>query len=209
MGSQDFIIKRSNTVEEAIERGLEQLGKTLQQVDIEVLREPNKGFLGLGKRMAEVKITPKYDVKVAARLFLKELTLAMNLIVHVDIKESGKNIKIILSGENMGLLIGKRGQTLDAIQHITNLVVNKGGGRYFNIVVDTENYRQRRKDNLEALAIKLARRVKITHQSITLEPMTASERRIIHYTLEKEGYVTTRSAGREPFRYIIIEPKNT
>ncbi|MCL1996230.1 MAG: protein jag [Defluviitaleaceae bacterium] len=207
MGNQDFVIKRANTAEEAIALGLEQLGKTAEQVNIEVLGEGAKGFLGIGKRMAEVKITPKYDLKAAIRLFLKELTVAMNLIVDVEIREGSKNVKVILSGENMGLLIGKRGQTLDAIQHITNLVVNKNSARYVNVIVDTENYRQRRRDNLEDLAVKLGRRVKLSGKSITLEPMTAAERRIIHSALEKEGYVTTRSAGQEPFRYIIIEPK--
>ena len=202
-----FIVKTGNTVEDAVEAGLTELGQTRDQVTIEVLEESTKGFLGLGRRLAKVKLEKKFNAKLQITNFLKELTLSMNVIADISIEESQKLINVNLSGENMGILIGKRGQTLEAIQFITNLAINKGTAPYVNIIIDIENYRERRVANLQQLALNLARRVKISGKSVTLEPMPPYERRIIHYALEKERYVFTKSSGNEPYRYIVIEPR--
>ena len=134
---------------------------------------------------------------------------AMDIPVEVkitfDTEEECVNVELI--GENMGLLIGKRGQTLDSIQYLTSLVLNKGKEKYVRIKVDTENYRQRRKDTLESLAKNIAYKVKRTRRPVSLEPMNPYERRIIHAAVQNDKYVTTRSEGEEPFRHVVIALK--
>ena len=122
--------------------------------------------------------------------------------------EDNKQILINLEGEEMGAIIGKRGQTLDSLQYLTNLVVNKGEYAYMNVTIDTENYRVRRKETLEHLAFNLAKKAKHNRRNVTLEPMNPYERRIIHATLQNDRYVTTYSEGVEPFRYVVIALKN-
>ena len=114
------------------------------------------------------------------------------------------DVNIELSGNEMGVLIGKRGQTLDSLQYLTSLVVNKGSSDYIRVKVDTENYRKRRKDTLENLAKNLAYKVKSTKRSVTLEPMNPYERRVIHSVLQNDKYVSTHSEGDEPFRRVVI-----
>lgn len=243
------IEKTGLTTEEAIDRGLRELGVTADQANVIIVQHGSKGLFGFGKKEAIVQISKKdsdsistkvsyskeygkinnlkisepilketvesikekelaqENAKEVATKFLKEMTQAMGIDTNIKINNIGKNLNIELFGENMGVLIGKRGATLEAIQNIINLVVNKGDFPYVNIIIDIENYRSRRKENLESLAINLSRRVKSTGKSVTLEPMTSSERRIIHYALEKEKYVYTKSKGTDPYRYIVIEPK--
>lgn len=203
----EYLEKTASTVEEAINEGCAQLGITRDMADIDIIEESAKGFFGIGKKLAKVKITPKFEPVKTVTNFLKELTISMNVLADIKVDKVGKNLNIELSGENMGILIGKRGQTLDAIQHLTNLVVNKGIAPYVNIIVDTEGYRERRKQSLENLSHSIARKVKITRKSVTLEPMSSIERRIIHYALESEKGVVTKSVGSEPYRYVIIEPR--
>lgn len=141
--------------------------------------------------------------------FLKSIfdTMGMEVTINASF-EDNKQILINLEGEEMGAIIGKRGQTLDSLQYLTNLVVNKGEYAYMNVTIDTENYRVRRKETLEHLAFNLAKKAKHNRRNVTLEPMNPYERRIIHATLQNDRYVTTYSEGVEPFRYVVIALKN-
>ena len=136
--------------------------------------------------------------------FLEKVFKAMELEVNIKVEQTGNDMNIELSGDEMGVLIGKRGQTLDSLQYLTSLVVNKGSSEYIRVKVDTENYRKRRKDTLENLAKNLAYKVKRTKRSVTLEPMNPYERRVIHSALQNDKYVSTHSEGEEPFRRVVI-----
>lgn len=136
--------------------------------------------------------------------FLDKVFKAMKLNVNVKVEQIGNDMNIELSGDEMGVLIGKRGQTLDSLQYLTSLVVNKGSNEYIRVKVDTENYRKRRKDTLENLAKNLAYKVKRTKRPVTLEPMNPYERRVIHSALQNDKYVSTHSEGEEPFRRVVI-----
>ena len=133
----------------------------------------------------------------------------MNMVVTLDVKydEENKNLNIDLSGDEMGILIGKRGQTLDSLQYLVSLVVNKGSEEYIRVKVDTEDYRKRRKETLENLAKNIAYKVKRTKRSVSLEPMNPYERRVIHSALQNDRYVTTHSEGEEPFRRVVVTLK--
>ena len=128
----------------------------------------------------------------------------MNMQVNIDAKQEGNEINIELSGDDMGVLIGKRGQTLDSLQYLTSLVVNKGTSEYIRVKVDTEDYRKRRKETLENLAKNLAYKVKRTKKPVSLEPMNPYERRVIHSALQNDKYVSTHSEGEEPYRKVVI-----
>ena len=136
--------------------------------------------------------------------FLDKVFKAMGMDVSVKVEQMGNDMDIELSGDEMGVLIGKRGQTLDSLQYLTSLVVNKGSSEYIRVKVDTENYRKRRKDTLENLAKNLAYKVKRTKRPVTLEPMNPYERRVIHSALQNDKYVSTHSEGDEPFRRVVI-----
>ena len=144
-----------------------------------------------------------------AKEFLNEVFNAMNMVVTLDVKydEENKNLNIDLSGDEMGILIGKRGQTLDSLQYLVSLVVNKGSEEYIRVKVDTEDYRKRRKETLENLAKNIAYKVKRTKRSVSLEPMNPYERRVIHSALQNDRYVTTHSEGEEPFRRVVVTIK--
>lgn len=133
--------------------------------------------------------------------------ISMGLIVNIDTTLKEKQLEIKISGDDMGIIIGKRGQTLDAIQYLVNLVVNKGTAPYISVTLDTENYRERRKETLESLAFNLAKKVKHTGKNVVLEPMNPYERRIIHSALQNDRYVTTYSEGDEPYRNVVIALK--
>ena len=214
----DFVESSAKTVEDAIAAALEKLGASKDDVNIEVLEEGSKGFLGLGAKNAVVRAVRKFDPESAAKTFLKEIFVAMGLVVDIDTKltdkpgKQEKQLVINLSGENMGVLIGKRGQTLDSLQYLVTLVVNKNAKKdsnnpYTSIFLDTENYRKRRKETLESLAHNLARKVKHTRRDVILEPMNPYERRIIHSALQNDRYVTTYSQGVDPNRNIVITLK--
>jgi len=138
--------------------------------------------------------------------FLSKVFAAMNMEVNIDVNSTGEEMNIELSGNDMGVLIGKRGQTLDSLQYLTSLVVNKGQKEYIRVKVDTENYRQRRKETLENLAKNLAYKAKRTKKPVSLEPMNPYERRIIHSSLQNDKYVSTHSEGEEPYRKVVITP---
>lgn len=202
-------IKRSGkTVDDAVNEALKELSVLKEEVDITVLEEGSKGFLGMfGGKDAIVLVKKKFNPKKVAENFLREMFLAMGIIVKIDANLKDKQLFIDLSGDDMGILIGKRGITLDSIQYLVNLVVNKGNAPYISITLDTENYRQRRKETLESLAFNLAKKVKQTRKSVVLEPMNPYERRIIHSTLQNDKYVTTYSEGEEPYRNVVIALK--
>lgn len=149
------------------------------------------------------------NVEAIARKFLADIFVAMDLKVEIKITydSTARILDVDLDGEEMGVLIGKRGQTLDSLQYLISLVVNKGTGEYIRVKVDTENYRQRRKETLENLAKNIAYKVKSTRRAVSLEPMNPYERRIIHSALQNDKYVTTHSEGDEPFRRVVVTPK--
>jgi len=205
----DSIEKSGKTVEEAIEEALQILRCERVQVEVKVLDEGSKGFLGIGGRLAKVLVKMKSTPKDRAYDFLKELTLLMGINIDVEINcNDERHMDVNLIGDNLGILIGKRGQTLDSIQYLLNLVVNKGDIPYISITLDTENYRTKRKEALENLARNLAKKVKSQRRSVVLEPMNPYERRIIHAALQNDRQISTYSQGDEPFRNVVIASKH-
>lgn len=201
------IEKSARTVDEAVRLALLELGLTKKDVKIDILDEGKGGFLGIGAKNAVVKVTPVVDLSARARDFLNSVFLTMGLRVELDIKSEGKVMRINLIGDDMGIIIGKRGDTLDALEHLTNLCVNKGDGEYTKVILDTENYRARREQTLTKLAKSLAASVTRNGKKITLEPMHSNERRIIHATLQNNPNVDTYSIGEAPNRKVVIAPK--
>lgn len=239
--------KNGKNKEVAIEAALNELGLTRAEVEIEVLDEGSKGFLGLGARDARVRVTPlnavsqeteekeetpvpvkkvkreekaKREERVKkeslggpeddAKKFLNDIFGAMNLDVNIDAKmDEEQSLTIDLSGDNMGIVIGKRGDTLDSLQYLTSLVVNQRSEDYIKVSLDTENYREKRTEALLALSSRLADKVTRTGKKFTLEPMNPYERRVIHSNLQNNETVTTYSIGQEPFRKVVIAPKNS
>ena len=208
----EYIEVSAKTVSDAITEACQKLSVTSDMLDYEVIEEGSAGFLGIGSKpsviKAGVKVT-ELSVEDTAKTFLRDVFEAMKLEVVVNIKydEAERNMDIDLSGDDMGVLIGKRGQTLDSLQYLVSLVVNKGVDNYIRVKVDTENYRQRRKDTLENLAKNIAYKVKRTRRSVALEPMNPYERRIIHSALQNDKYVTTHSEGEEPHRKVVVTRK--
>lgn len=198
--------KSARTVDDAITEALIELGVTSSEVEIEVLEKGPKGFFGIfSNKKAKVRVTKKVCLEEIAKTFLEDMFSKMKMQVEIEIGfENDKDMKIELSGENMGMLIGKRGQTLDSIQYLVSLVVNKNSDHFIRIKMDTEGYRDRRKKTLENLAFNLANKVKKSGRKFTLEPMNPSERRIIHATLQNVKNVDTYSEGDEPHRRVVI-----
>ena len=207
----EFIEVSAKTVSEAITEACQKLGVTSDKLEYEVLEEGSAGFLGFGAKAAKIKAGVKLSVEDNAKNFLKEVFEAMDMEVVIEVKydENERAMDIDLSGEEMGVLIGKRGQTLDSLQYLVSLVVNKETEDYIRVKVDTENYRQRRKETLENLAKNIAYKVKRTKKSVSLEPMNPYERRIIHSALQNDKYVTTHSEGDEPFRRVVVTLKKS
>ncbi|MDR1538204.1 MAG: protein jag [Clostridiales bacterium] len=203
----DSIEKTGKTVDEAVQEALKALRSSREDTEITVLDQGARGILGFGSKPARVLVKIKFDPEKLAKNFLREIAAAMNLPLTVTTALKDKQLMINLAGDDMGILIGKRGQTLDSLQYLVNLVVNKGEAPYINVTLDTENYRQRRKETLESLAVNLAKKVKATRKNVVLEPMNPYERRIIHAALQNSRFVTTYSEGVEPFRYVVIANK--
>ncbi|MDE7018532.1 MAG: protein jag [Lachnospiraceae bacterium] len=202
----DYVEFSAKTVSDAITEACQKFLVTSDKLDYEVVEEGSSGFLGIGSKPAIIKAKVKSSVKDNAKDFLNSVFQAMNLTVVVDINydEVNNSMNIDLSGDEMGVLIGKRGQTLDSLQYLVSLVVNKDVENYIHVKVDTENYRQRRKETLENLAKNISYKVKRTKRSVSLEPMNPYERRIIHSALQNDKYVTTHSEGDEPFRHVVV-----
>ena len=202
----EFIEVSAKTVSDAITEACQKLTVTSDKLEYEVVDEGSAGFLGIGSKPAVIKARVKSSVEDTAKDFLKEVFDAMDLTVVVNVKydEVDNSMEIDLSGDEMGVLIGKRGQTLDSLQYLVSLVVNKKTENYIRVKVDTENYRQRRKETLENLAKNISYKVKRTKRPVSLEPMNPYERRIIHSALQNDKYVTTHSEGDEPFRHVVV-----
>lgn len=206
----EYIEISAKTVEEAVTEALIKLETTSDKIEYEVIDKGSTGFLGLiGSKPAVIKVRKKFNLLDYTNDFLDRLFKAMKLDVksNVDYDEENKTMNIVFDGEDMGLLIGKRGQTLDSLQYIISLVVNKESDSYIRIKVDTENYRERRKATLENLAKNLAYKVKRTRRPVALEPMNPYERRVIHSALQNDRYVETHSEGDEPYRKVVITLK--
>lgn len=196
------------TVEEAIKNGLSKLGAREDQVKVTVLEQPSKGLFGLiGAKEAKVELELLKDGVDAAIDFLLEVAAAMGLSVNAVREEDDEAIRINIQGAELGMLIGRRGQTLDALQYLVNIVANRHSSRHLRIVLDAERFRERRRKTLEALADRMANRVVKTRKEVVLEPMTALERKIIHTRLQGREDVNTYSQGNEPNRRIVIALK--
>lgn len=220
------------TVAEALTKASIQLGIASDKLEYTVESEGKSGFFGFGAKPAVILVTKREEkaivveekkgeipaakpaaaaveaatVEERTREFLEKLFHAMKVEVKIDLQysESTKNMDIDLSGDDMGILIGKRGQTLDSLQYLTSLYVNKESDSYIRVKMDTENYRERRKETLEHLAKNIAYKVKRTRKPVSLEPMNPYERRIIHSALQNDRYVYTKSEGEEPYRKVVI-----
>ena len=204
----DKITKSGKTVDDALHEALKELNASKDEVEVTVIDPGTKGFLGMfGGKDAVIQVAKKFQPDKIAVAFLQEIFQTMGLTVSVETTLKEKQLSIELKGEEMGVLIGKRGQTLDSLQYLVSLVVNKGNAPYISIMLDTENYRQRRKETLESLAYNLAKKVKQTKKNVVLEPMNPYERRIIHSSLQNDRYLTTYSEGEEPYRNVVITLK--
>lgn len=205
----DMITISAKTVEEAVTKALIDLETTSEKLEYEVIEKGSTGFLGIGAKPAIIRAKKKESIEDKAVEFLSQMFDTMNMSVQIEVayNEEEKEMSINLVGDDMGILIGKRGQTLDSLQYLVSLIVNKYSEGYLRVKLDTENYRERRKETLETLAKNIAYKVKRTKHSVSLEPMNPYERRIIHASLQNDKYVMTRSEGEEPFRHVVIALK--
>ena len=197
------------TVDDALTNALVELETTSDKVEYEVLEEGSSGILGLFSKVAVIRVKKLDDIRETAVEFLNDVFKAMEMDVDIEIEynEVENQMNIDLSGEEMGILIGKRGITLDSLQYLVSLVINRNTEDYMKVKLDTENYRERRKETLENLAHNLAHKVKRIHRPVYLEPMNPYERRVIHSALQKDKYVETHSEGDEPYRKVVITLK--
>ena len=196
------------SVEEAVESALAQLQTTRDRINIEVLDEGKKGLFGIfGSRKAEVVVTLVPDPINEAKQFLQKVCEDMGLDIKIDVKVDGKIVTFDLSGDKIALLIGKRGQTLNSLQYLVQLVANRHSKQYLTVILDAEDYRRRRNDTLIQLAERMAQKVLKTRKEIALEPMPSHERKVIHTALMKLDKVETYSSGKDPYRHLVITLK--
>ncbi|MDK2856114.1 MAG: spoIIIJ-associated protein [Bacillota bacterium] len=199
------IEESGRTVDEAVAQALKKLGLTREEVEVEVLEEGSRGLLGfLGGRPARVRVSAKEMVAERARRFLENVIQALGISAQVSAVRREEAVEVEVEGEDVGVLIGRRGSSLDAWQFLTGLVANKGADKPVRVVLDVAGYRKRRVAALENLARKTAEKVKAKKRSIALEAMPAAERRIIHLALQNDPDVVTLSEGREPHRRVVI-----
>ena len=202
----EFVEFKGKTKDEALMQASVELGVPSTDLEYEVVSEETKGFLGIGSKPCIIKARRKKTFIDEIREYLESLFKAMDIQTEIQIEfdETENVLSINLEGPEMGILIGKRGQPLDALQYIISLAVNKKSESYIRVKLDTENYRARRKETLENLAKNIAFKVKRSKRSFALEPMNPYERRIIHATLQNDKYVSTKSEGEEPYRKVIV-----
>lgn len=205
----EFIEISAKTVDDAITEALVKLGTTSDKIEYEVIEKGSAGFIGIGRKDAVIKARKKYTVEDDTREFLTKVFAAMGLEVEIMIEkpEDSNVVSVELKGNDMGVLIGKRGQTLDSLQYLTNLAVNRNAESFVKVKIDTEDYRKRRRETLENLARNIAYKVKRTKRPVSLEPMNPFERRVIHSTLQNDKFVTTHSEGEEPYRHVVVTLK--
>lgn len=201
----------ARTVDEAIAEALEKLQTERDQVEVTILDEGNKGFLGIGSKQAKVRVekkTPIHEIKLQTAIsFVKELLDHMDVQGEVTAVGDEETINVQIKGDDLGILIGRRGQTLDSLQYVTSLAVNRQSGDWLRINLDIGDYRAKREDTLRALAQRAATKVQGTGRRIALDPMNAAERRIVHKELQEFDGVVTQSEGQDPYRRVIILPK--
>ena len=196
------------TVNEAVKEALKQLQANREEVEITILDEGKKGLFGLfGKKPARVKVTLNQNPSKIVHDFLSDIVEKMGIKADILVKQKGKVINIQLSGDKMSMLIGKRGQTLNSLQYLTQLVANRYSNHYLQIILDAENYREKRKETLQQLAGKLAKQAIRTSKNVSLEPMPSYERKVIHAALAEFKDIKTYSVGEEPNRHLVIAPK--
>ncbi len=201
-------VKKGKTVDDAVEAALAELGVGKDDVEITVLTEGNKGLFGLGSKEAEVKVTViEKSSEEIARDFLNTVLEDIGLEASVDISTDEERMNIEISGESMGVIIGRRGETLSALQYLTSLVVNRKTEGYTKISIDTENYKKKREESLIKLANKTAEKVIKYRRNITLDPMNPYERRIVHSSLQGNDKISTFSTGDEPMRRVVVALK--
>ena len=206
----EYIEVSAKNIDDAITEACQQLGATSDQIEYEVIDKGSTGFLGIGSKNAVIKARKKEgSVEDNVKEFLNSVFAAMNMEVELIVKidDAEKVIDVELKGDDMGVLIGKRGQTLDSLQYLTNLAINKKSEDYYKVKIDTEDYRKRRKETLENLAKNIAYKVKRTKRSVSLEPMNPFERRVIHSALQNDRFVETHSEGDEPYRHVVVTLK--
>ena len=203
--------KTAKTMEEALASALEELGVSEDRVTVEILEEPSKGLFGfIGGKPARILVSVRpLDALTVGKQFLSDLFQAMHIAVELEVavpEEEGP-VAVNLRGEDLGILIGKHGQTLDSLQYLTNLVANKNSAERIRIMIDIEDYRERRAHTLTRLALRLAEKVKRSGDRVVLEPMNPHERKIIHMALQNDNRVNTLSEGEDPYRRVAIELK--
>lgn len=228
-----MVEKTAKTVEEAVRSALEELKTDKENVEIEIIEQPVKGIFGIiGSKNARVRVTlkekkatenivekeiEKTEIRITdytlekerARKFLRDILEAMDIKAEIRVKDVNESLYINLAGPKMGVIIGRRGQTLDSLQYLVSLVVNKDKEKesFVKVIIDTEDYRRKREETLQRLAKRLAEKVRRTGKKVELEPMNPYERRIIHSTLQGIEGITTFSEGEEPYRKVIISNK--
>lgn len=205
-----FITRESDTIENAVSEGLEELKADINEVEIEIIQEPSKSFLGLISKKAKVKLTVVDGPEEKTKGFLDTLLEKMNVDCkyNIEMDENVLNVDIYeINDKDKGIMIGKRGKNLDSLQYILSLIVNKGRQNYVRTIVDIENYRNKREETLIKLAKRMADKTRFYKKKIKLEPMNPYERRIIHSALQEEEDIITYSEGEEPYRKVIIDAK--
>ena len=205
----EYVEFRGKSVDDALTNALVSLGTTSDQIEYEVIEKGSNGILGFGSKDAVIKVVKKCTPEDIVVNFLNDVFEKMELEVEIITKfdEIDNVIDVELKGPEMGVLIGKRGQTLDSLQYLTNLAVNRKSDNYLKVKIDTEDYRRRRKETLENLAKNVAYKVKRTKHPVSLEAMNPYERRIIHSALQNDKYVVTHSEGEEPYRHVVVTLK--
>ncbi|WP_312560608.1 RNA-binding cell elongation regulator Jag/EloR [Anaerospora sp.] len=205
----NVVEKSAKSIDEAVEQALKELGLKPEQVDVEVLEQPAKALFGfIGGRQAKVRVTArKIDPVEVANDFLKQIFTTMKISVSVEKITTDDHVLFNLRGNDLGVLIGKHGQTLDALQYLVNLAANRDSMERVRVLLDVEDYRKRRADTLTQLALRLADKVKRRGEKVILEPMSSHERKIIHMALQNDQRIATFSEGEDPFRKVVIALK--
>lgn len=199
--------KSGKTIDEAIDAALAELGRSREDVTIEIVKMPSKGIFGIGAKEAVVRVSAEDSATAYAIEFLSNIFKKFELDVTIRAVEGDEFITLDLVGKDLGILIGRRGETLDALQYLTNLTVSRHFEDRNKFILDVEGYRSKREETLERLAKKLAERVKESGKNMSLEPMSPYERRIIHTVLQSDDQVRTFSEGEEPYRKVVIAKK--
>ncbi|UOQ83797.1 RNA-binding cell elongation regulator Jag/EloR [Gracilibacillus salinarum] len=196
------------TVDEAVQSALRQLNISEDQAQVEVIDEGKKGILGLfGSKPAIVKVTQKENPVEKIKKYVKNIVNEFDAQFEIETNVVQNEVMIQLSGEKIALLIGKRGQTLNALQYLAQLAMHQYSDKYYSVTIDAEGYRERRKETLISLAERLADRASKTKKDVKIEPMPSYERKVIHTALQKRSDIATDSQGDEPNRYVVIKPK--